>query len=85
MPDLPITVPPEIHSAVSEACGSTFAASYLCGAVVRDGLLLPKTLTAWERLTANRHALGALRKAKVQLVKPQPFDPADDRMIGGGQ
>ena len=70
-PPAPLTVPSEIHDAIGQACGTTFASSYLCGAVVEGGHLLPKTRTAWERISGNRHALLALKQAGLSLVRPE--------------
>ena len=71
---LQITVPRHVHDAVVEACGPDFAGSYLSGAVVNDqGLLLPYTHIAWERLTQNQNAMAALRVARVQVKEPPRF------------
>jgi uncharacterized protein YdaU (DUF1376 family) len=75
-PPAQITVPSAIHEAIGRVCGDTFASSYLCGAVVEDGDLRPKTRTAWERIAGNRHAVAALNEAGLRLVRPD--DRAND-------
>lgn len=80
MPNLIMTVPREVYDAVEKACGEAFADSYLSGAVVSGGRLLPRTQLAWNRINTNRHACGALRGLKVDLVKPPAFDPGNDRL-----
>jgi hypothetical protein len=84
MPKLTMTVPPEVYEAVQKVCGDAFADSYLSGAVVSEGRLLPRTQLAWSRIYNNRHAHGALRSLKVELVKPPAFDPAIDRLPSQG-
>lgn len=80
MPKLPVTVPPELYDAVKAVCTEPFADSYLSGAVVVEGRLLPRTQMAWERLSQNPAAKGVLRRQKITLVPPPPFDPSNDRL-----
>lgn len=71
---LQITVPRHVHDAVAEACGQDFAGSYLSGAVVSEqGVLLPYTHIAWERLTGNAGAMAALRRVRVTVKEPPYF------------
>jgi hypothetical protein len=80
MPKLPVTVPLEVYGSVKAICGEPFADSYLSGAVIEDGRLIPRTQIAWERLCQSHGAKAALRQHKVSLVKPPPYDAANDRL-----
>jgi len=78
---LPITVPFELHEAMTKAVGLDFAVSYLCGAVVHDGKLHPRTHTALGRLKGNTFAMLVLSDAKLRLGEPIP--PEDRIVIPG--
>lgn len=80
MPKLIVTVPYEVYDAVKAAAGEPFADSYLSGAVVDDGRLLPRTQIAWERLMQHRGAMAALRQLKLFVVKPPLYDGSTDRL-----
>lgn len=73
MPKLQVTVPHELYDAMKTACGEPYADSYLSGATLEGGRLLPRTRTAWGRLKDNFGAMGVLRKQKINLVKPPIF------------
>lgn len=83
MPKLIVTVPLETYDAVRGQCGEAFADSYLSGAVVAEGRLIPRTQIAWKRLMENRGAMAALRSMKTALVKPPLYDGANDRLPQG--
>jgi hypothetical protein len=76
MPNLPLTVPREFYDCIAVACGEMFADSYLSGGELHGMTLLPRTHKAWERLTENRGAMDALRRAKVVLKEPPYFNAA---------
>jgi len=76
MPNLPVTVDYEFYHAVASVTSEAFADSYLSGAELHQGRLLPRTHKAWERLSESWAAKDAMRKAKVTLIEPPYFDPA---------
>jgi hypothetical protein len=53
--------------------GIPFADSYLSGATLRSGKLLPRTVTAWMVLKDHSGAQAVLKSRGVTLVKPPPF------------
>lgn len=73
MPTWPITVPQELYDAVAETVDEPYADSYLWGALLHDGKLTPRTVTAWERLKLNRAVMDAMRRLGVEMLKPKPF------------
>lgn len=72
-PKLPLTVDRELWDAMAKATSREFADSYLSGAEQTLAKLLPRTVTAWERLKQDRHAMLVLKRAGLTLVKPPPF------------
>lgn len=73
-PSLPITVPLELHDAMADATSKEFAISYLCGALVSDGLLLPRTDIAKERLLASPEACRVLNAHGLHIGRSQRRD-----------
>lgn len=73
MPKLMVTVPYELYDAVQEATNEAFADSYLSGAIVQDGRLIPRTQMAWARISESPWALKAIRDAGLALIKPKPY------------
>lgn len=67
---LPITVPSELHDAMAEACGEPFAISYLCGAIVVDGFVRPRTAIAYDRLRAEPKAMHVLGRHALHIGRP---------------
>lgn len=78
MPAWPITVPQNLYDAISNKLGEPFADSYLWGAKLRNGRLLPRTQTAWSVLSSNFTAKGVLADMKIALEKPAPFGSPGD-------
>ena len=76
MPNLPVTVDYDFHLAMAKAVTPEFADSYLSGAELYRGVLLPRTHIAWERLKDNAAAMGVIRKHGVKLKEP-PYFTAD--------
>lgn len=76
--ELPITVPRELHDDMSETVYPEFAVSYLCGAVVREGVLYPRTAIAAERLKGKREAMAVLTKHKLHIG---PSQRPEDRIL----
>ena len=76
MPNLPVTVDRDFYDAMAQACAEPFADSYLSGAELHRGILLPRTHKAWERLIENRAAMDVIRRAKVTLREPPHFNAA---------
>ncbi|HSM76523.1 MAG TPA: hypothetical protein VLT57_02810 [Bryobacteraceae bacterium] len=66
-------VPMDLLEEIAGVCGDAFAVSYLSGATVRRGILLPWTETAWQRLNANRAAMNVLKVAGIKLEHPAPY------------
>ena len=77
----PITVDLDFYEAVAGAMGDPFAKSYLTGAALRDGKLLPRTQTAWHKLRGTDEVRRILADRGVELLKPPPFvsDDGEDR------
>lgn len=75
MPNLPVTVDYDFYLAVAHGTSEAFADSYLSGAELHEGRLLPRTQTAWERLKESYGAKEAMRKHQVTMIKPPLFDP----------
>lgn len=73
MPKMVVTVPRDLYDAVHNATYEAFADSYLSGALVEDGRLIPRTQMAWTRITENPRAMFAIRGAGLILIKPQPY------------
>lgn len=73
MPKMVVTVPRDLYDAVHAATYEAFADSYLSGAIVEDGRLIPRTQVAWSRISENPRAMQALREAKITLIKPKPY------------
>lgn len=72
-PNLPLTVARDFWDRMADVCGGAYADSYLSGAFLRDGKLLPKTVTAWERLKDNAGAMHVVSSWPAALVKPPLF------------
>jgi len=73
-PVLRLTVPRELWDEIADYTSREYADSYLCGAVLHNNRLLPRTRMAWTRLMDNFNAMAILKKRKIELVKPPIFD-----------
>ncbi|WP_312128117.1 hypothetical protein [Brevundimonas sp.] len=76
MPKLPVTVDYDFYAAMAAATSAEYADSYLSGAELYRGKLLPRTHIAWERLKDSTAAMGVIRKHGVTLREP-PYFTAD--------
>lgn len=76
MPNLPVTVDRDFYDLMQAECGEPFADSYLSGAELHNGILLPRTHKAWERLSESWAARKVLREARVVMRKPPYFNAA---------
>lgn len=76
MPNLPVTVDYDFYQAMSKAVSVEFADSYLSGAELYRGVLLPRTHIAWERLKDSTAAMGVINRHRVKLKEP-PYFTAD--------
>ena len=76
MPNLPVTVDRDFYNAIAMATRESFADSYLSGADLYQGKLLPVTHIAWERLLENQAAMAVMARMGVKLVEPPYYDPA---------
>ena len=74
MPNLPVTVDYDFYQAMANGTSQTFADSYLSGAELHRGILLPRTHLAWERLMESWAAKKVLFEQKVVLKEPPYFD-----------
>ncbi len=74
------TVPDSLHAGISDACGEDFADSYLWGARLSNGRLMPHTLTAFHRLSQSHNAMKALASLNIGLDRPEPFPGRPARM-----
>ena len=77
MPAFPVSLPMEFWKEIAAACGEPYADSYLFGATLHSGKLLPRTVTAWERLNDNYQVRKILHERGVTLLKPPPFGSSD--------
>lgn len=78
MPAFPVSVPMEFWKEVASVCGEPYADSYLYGATLHGGKLLPRTVTAWERLRGDHNVRALLTERGVTLLKPPPFEGSAD-------
>lgn len=85
MPAFPVSVPMEFWKEIATVCGEPYADSYLYGAALHDGKLLPRTQTAWERLKAEHRVREVLAERGITLLKPPPFTNADAPANGWGR
>ena len=69
-PQLPLTVPLDLWEAMAMATSPEYADSYLSGAEVHNGRLLPRTKIGWTRLRDNGAAMHALRRNNITLIEP---------------
>jgi hypothetical protein len=76
MPNLPVTVDRDFYDAMAQVCTEPFADSYLSGAELYQGILLPRTHKAWERLIENRAAMDVIRRSRITLREPPHFNAA---------
>lgn len=76
MPNLPVTVDRDFYDAMASATSEPYADSYLSGAELYAGKLLPMTHIAWDRLRENPRAMRVISDAGVKLVEPPYFDAA---------
>lgn len=67
---LPMTVPMEVYAAVAQVAGQPFADSYLCGAVMHEKVLRPRTAFARDRLAEHPGAMRVLKEDYIILGKP---------------
>ena len=74
MPSLPVTVEYDFYHAMAVGTSEAFADSYLSGAELHRGILLPRTHKAWERISDSWAARQVLREQKVVLKEPPFFD-----------
>lgn len=76
---LPVTVPQALHDDMVDACGEPFAISYLCYAKVENGLLIPHTTIARDRLADRPEAMAVLDKHGLVMIgghrRAVPRDP----------
>ena len=70
---LPITVPDWLHLAACDLHGEPWAGSWLSGAVVTHRGLLPRTVTAYEKLKFDGEFRRVLKENDLALLKPPPF------------
>jgi hypothetical protein len=75
VPNLPLTVPYDLWEKVAAVTSPEYADSYLSGAEVHEGRLLPRTQMAWERLKESWPVREVFRQEQITLIKPPPFDP----------
>ena len=75
MPSLPLTVSYDLWEKVAAVTCPEYADSYLSGAEVHEGRLLPRTQTAWERLKDSYPVRELFRKEQIVMIKPPLFDP----------
>lgn len=69
---LPLTVPSVLHNAMRDAISEEFAVSYLCGALVHESTLHPRTLTALLKLKDTTEAMRVLKAHGIKLGDYQP-------------
>jgi hypothetical protein len=72
-PSLALTVDRDFWEKMAVATSVEYADSYLSGAELYNGRLLPRTVTAWERLKDSWAARKVLSDAGVSLIKPPPY------------
>lgn len=75
MPGFPVSVPMEFYLEVAALNGEAWADSYLFGATLHGGKLIPRTQTAWTRLRDDFSAQKLFRDRGISLIKPPPFEP----------
>lgn len=67
---LPMTVPMDLYAAMVQAVGQPFTDSYLCGAVVIEKVLRPRTAFARDKLAESKAAMRILAEDYIVLGKP---------------
>lgn len=72
-PAFPVSVPIDLYRDVEKIAGGEFADSYLYGAILHNDRLLPRTVTAWERLRDHPEIIAQLKRDGIELVKPEPY------------
>lgn len=84
MPKLPVTVDYDFYAAIAKATSEAFADSYLSGAEMYAGKLLPRTHIAWDRLRENQSVARVLNQQCVKLVEPPYFTEASFHQMQPG-
>lgn len=74
---LPVTVSQRLWEAMAEDVTPAFADTYLSGAREFGNRLTPYTVTAFQKIRANRWALACLRELGIELVEPLPVGHPD--------
>lgn len=80
MPAFPLTVPPQLHTAISNVAGEPFADSYLWGAELSGKTLRLRTLQAWHAVQAQHAVRDVLRAMRIESPKPTPWPGDGSRM-----
>lgn len=70
---LPVTVPDWLHLAACDLHSEPWAGSWLSGAIVTHRGLLPRTMTAYEKLKFDGEFRRILKENDIALLKPPPF------------
>jgi hypothetical protein len=70
-PKFPLSIPESIWRSVAVSISPGFADSYLYGAVIHEGSLIPRTVTAY--LALKEKASKLLDSIGLDLIKPKPF------------
>lgn len=71
-------IDPDLYEAVEKEISQAFAMSYLAQAKQHGKIVVPHTLTAWERLTQNRAAMNTIRAHGCSVQKPRPWSADRD-------
>lgn len=78
---LPVTVPDWLHLAARDLHSEAWAGSWLSGAIVTHRGLLPRTVTAYEKLKFDGEFRRILRENNITLLKPPLFGQSDVRAL----
>lgn len=76
-PRLPLTVTRKLWDDMAAEVYPEFADSYLSGGKETAATLVPHTVTAYQRIFRNHHAMRVLRGRKLELIEPAPFGHPD--------
>lgn len=75
---MPDPVDAKIYEAVAKAVSPEFAFSYLVKAKQINSVIIPHTVTGWERLVQSFPAMKAFRENGYTLRKPDLWHPGRD-------
>jgi len=79
-PSFRLTVPQSLFDAIASKVSQEFADSYLTGASVEGTVIIPRTLTGYQKMIDRWDFREALKDLGLSCAKPTPFPGEGNRL-----